>query len=162
MGIWFRAGLNFSIVSQSRDSDGRLLSLLVRFDEDKYIKLINIYAPIIPKYRKIFFTNRLHNFIGQHTIILGGDFNCVVNNTLVKRGGNDHGEFGSENLQTICNDFNLVDSLRYKYKNKKEYTWRNSMNTIEVRLDRLYIYKTTCNDFIRVHHIKLPHIFFRP
>ena len=70
-------------------------------------------------------------FISQHTIILGGDFNCVVNNTLVKRGGNDHyGEFGGENLQTICNDLNLVDSFRYKYKNEKEYTCMNSMNTI--------------------------------
>ena len=63
----------------------------------------------------------LHNFIGQHTIILGGDFNCVVNNTLDKSGGNVHyGGFGGENLHTICNDFNLVDSFRYKYENKKK------------------------------------------
>ena len=160
MGIWFRAGFNFSIVTQSRDPDGRLLSLLVKLDGNIYIKLINIYAPIIPKYRKIFFTNMLHYFMGQHSIILGGDFNCVVNNTLDKRGGNDnYGEFGGGNLQTICNDFNLVDSFRHKYKNKKEYTWRNSMNTIEVRLDRLYLSKNMCNDSIRVHHIKVPHIF---
>ena len=118
MGIWFRGGFNFSIVTQSRYPDGSLLSLLVKLDGNIYIKLINIYAPIIPKYRKIFFTNMLHYFMGQHSIILGGDFNCVVNNTLDKRGGNDnYGEFGGENLQTICNDFNLVDSFRHKYKN---------------------------------------------
>ena len=33
------------------------------------------------------------------------------------------------------------------------------MNTIEVRLDRLYLSKNMCNHSIRVHHIKVPHIF---
>ena len=56
----------------------------------------------------------------MHPLILGGDFNCVVNNNLDKRGGSDvNGEFGSENLKSRCSDFKLVDTFRTKFGNKK-------------------------------------------
>jgi len=49
--------LKFKIVPQSRDSDGPLLSNLVMFDNNYYMKFINLYAPVIPKDRNNFFTN---------------------------------------------------------------------------------------------------------
>ncbi|KAI0234641.1 hypothetical protein LSAT2_015038, partial [Lamellibrachia satsuma] len=50
VGIWFRDGLNFKVLSQYRDTDGRLLSLLVQFGT-QIIKLATIYAPVNPKER---------------------------------------------------------------------------------------------------------------
>ena len=86
VGIWFRDGLNYKILKESRDCEGRLLSLNVQFNEQRYI-LTNIYAPITAKERKGFFSSFVYYLKGNHPLILGGDFNCVVNNNLDKMEG---------------------------------------------------------------------------
>ena len=48
------------------------------------IKLANIYAPVILKERKDFFSKISYHLKGKHPVILGGDFNCV---TYVKLDG---------------------------------------------------------------------------
>ena len=65
------------------------------------------------------------------------------NNTDKRGCNNSYGEFGSENLKTIYNDFNMLDSFRYKH-NKKEYTLINSLGTIAIRLNHFYISRVTC------------------
>ena len=157
VGIWFRDGLNYKILKESRDCEGRLLSLNVQFNEQRYI-LTNIYAPITAKERKAFFSSFAYYLKGNHPLILGGDFNCVVNNNLDKRGGSDvYGEFGSENLKSICSDFKLVDTFRTKFGNKKEYTWVNSLGNVHVRLDRIYVSKSITKDVSNVNHLPIPH-----
>ena len=157
VGIWFRDGLNYKILKESRDCEGRLLSLNVQFNEQRYI-LTNIYAPITAKERKAFFSSFAYYLKGKHPLILGGDFNCVVNNNLDKRGGSDvYGEFGSENLKSICSDFKLVDTFRTKFGNKKEYTWVNSLGNVHVRLDRIYVSKSITKDVSNVNHLPIPH-----
>ena len=50
---------------------------------------------------------------GKHPIILGGDFNCVVDVALDKSGGNDtYGNLASQNLVNVCNDHKLIDIFR--------------------------------------------------
>jgi len=153
--IWFREGLNYKILKQCRDSEGRIISLLILFN-NQCIKLTNVYAPVKPKERKLFFSSFSYYLKGKHHNILGGDFNCVISNNLDKQGGNySYGEFGSENLQSICNDFNLVDSFRHQNKNKKEYTWRNSLGNIFIRLDRMYVTKVLQKDVTQVSHLHI-------
>ena len=79
VGIWFRDGLNYKILKESRVCEGRLLSLNVQFNEQRYI-LTNIYALITAKERKAFFSSFAYYLKGNHPLILGEDFNCVVNN----------------------------------------------------------------------------------
>ena len=117
VGIWFRNGLNYKMLRESRDCEGRLLSLFVQFHEQRYVFTTNIYAPNTANERKVFFSSFAYYLKGNHPLILGGDFNCVVNNNL-----DFCGEFGSENLKSICSDFKLVDTFRTKFGNKKEYT----------------------------------------
>ena len=106
-------------LKQCRDSEGRIISLLILFN-NQCIKLTNVYAPVKPKERKLFFSSCSYYLKGKHHNILGGDFNCVISNNVDKQGGSDsYGEFGCENLQSICNDFNLVDSFRHQNTNKK-------------------------------------------
>ena len=95
------------------------------------------------KKERAFFSSFVYYLKGNHPLILGGDFNCVVNNNLDKNGGSDvYGEFGSENLKSICSDFKLVDTFRTKFGNKKEYTWVKSLGNVHVRLDRIYVSKS--------------------
>ena len=156
VGIWFRDGLNFKVLSQYRDTDGRLLSLLVQFGM-QIIKLATIYAPVNPKERKVFFSKIPFYLKGKHPIILGGDFNCVTDVKLDKRGGSAlYGEFGSENLKEVCNDLNLIDLYRQKYGSKQEYTWQNSLGNTFIRLDRFYVSKNLLNKIVSVTHVHIP------
>ena len=65
VGIWFWDGLNYKILKESRDCEGRLLSLNVQFNEQWYI-LTNIYAPITAKERKAFFSSFAYYLKGNH------------------------------------------------------------------------------------------------
>ena len=83
------------------------MSLLIEINKQCF-KIANMHASLIPKERKLHFSSLTYYLKGKHPNILGGDFNCVINNNLDKSGGNDsYGEFGSENLLNICNDFHL-------------------------------------------------------
>ena len=158
VGIWFRPGLSFKIVSLSRDNDGRMLSLLVKFDET-IIRLTAIYAPVINSERNIFFSSFADHLRGQYPIILGGDFNCVIDIQLDKNGGVDsNGESKSRVLKSICDDFNLIDPFRKLNPKKKEFTWRNSLNTILCRLDRFYVSRSISQNVVSVENVNVPYI----
>lgn len=152
VGIWFRPGLKFEIISTDRDSEGRMLYLLVKIN-NQIVKIVNVYAPVIPRERKQFFNSLNHYLHGKYTIILGGDFNCVTDVSLDKCGGNDlYGNLASENLINVCEDHHIVDAFRSLYPQKQEYTWKNSLNSIFCRLDRFYISESILKDVLSVNH----------
>ena len=152
VGIWLKKNLNCEILVLNRDMHGRLLCVTVNIN-NVIMKLVNVYAPVVPKER-INFLSSLYKYLpGRYITILGGDFNCVTNVSLDKGGGNsDYGEIGADKLRTICDDFNLVDIFRNKYPSKREYTWCDSSKTIVVRLDRFYISKIVLNDIASIAH----------
>ena len=86
VGIWIRSGLNLKSISTDKDSEGRLLFILIKIN-NVTIRLANIYAPVIPSERRLFFNSLHHYLVGNCPVILGGDFNCVQNINLDKRGG---------------------------------------------------------------------------
>ncbi len=136
VGIWLKKNLNCEILVLNRYMYGRLLCVTVNINNVN-MKLVNVYAPVVPKERKNFLSSLYKYLPGRYITILGGDFNCVTNVSLDKGGGNsDYGEIGADKLRTICDDFNLVDIFRNKYPSKREYTWCHSSKTIVVRLDR--------------------------
>ena len=53
VGIWFKSGLNLQIISIDKDSEGRLLSILLKINNVTF-RLANIYAPVIPSERRLF------------------------------------------------------------------------------------------------------------
>jgi hypothetical protein len=117
--------------------------------------LINIYAPNIPKERKEFFNEIYRLCACARPLILGGDFNCVTNAKLDKRGGNaTRGHEGSEELREICSQFKLVDCFRSKFPDKKEYTYRGG--EVSTRLDRFYISSSLTPSLQDVRHILYP------
>ena len=152
VGIWIRSGLNLKIISTDKDSEGRLLFILIKINNVS-IRLANIYAPVIPSERRLFFNSLHHYLVGNCPVILGGDFNCVQNINLDKRGGNEmYGNFASEQLISLCDDNNLIDVFRKLHPAKREYTWKNSLNSIFCRLDRFYITDSLLTDVLSFQH----------
>ena len=58
-----------------RDSDGRVLSLLICF-VDINVNLVNLYVPTIPAERRAFLRLAHAYFFPNSRLVLAGDFNC--------------------------------------------------------------------------------------
>ena len=54
--------------------------------------------------------------------------------------GNDSIEL----LVSLCVDNNLTDVFRQLHPDKREYTWKNSLNSMSCRLDRFYVTRSLC------------------
>ena len=60
--------------------------------------------------------------VTKRNLVLGGDFNCVENLSLDKKGGNlSAGDIGSSDLRQWRQDFELVDCFRVKNNSESVY-----------------------------------------
>ena len=127
---------DFKVLSWKRDSNGRVVSLLIRIDEVDF-NLVNIYAPTNLTDRKSFFETIHEFFFPCSSLIVGGDFNCYES-ASDKFGGNVsiHSEY--VNLKS---DFRLVDVWRKRNPKAREFTWFNANFSIGSRLDKFLITK---------------------
>ena len=128
---------NIKIENFHADYEGRLVYIDFKYSNNSY-RLVNIYAPTV-SHERIEFLSKLSRFLNTSKhIILGGDFNFVMNMSLDKIGGNlEKGNIGSKQFSNICNKFKLIDTFRYLYPTVKKTTWQRQ--NIAVRLDRFYI-----------------------
>ena len=124
------------IVSWKKDSNGHVLSILIRVDGAD-LNVVNIYAPTNLTDRKSFY-NSLHElFIPASALIIGGDFNSY-DNANDKFGGNV--SVGSE-CGSLKADFVLVDAWRKLHPRAREFTWFNHNYSIASRLDKFFVSK---------------------
>lgn len=125
---------NGKVLNWRKDSCGRIISLLLDLSEIR-INLINIYAPVNPTERKVFFEGLHDYFIPSDGTIIGGDFNCY-DSELDKFGGN-------VSVATYLSDFRsmfkFVDIWRKCHKKIRQMTWFNADLTIGSRLDKFFL-----------------------
>ena len=136
---------------------GRILHAIIEIDKQKF-QILNVYAPNKPNQRPSFFSN-VSQFIQPNLpLILGGDFNMVLDATLDRNGGtpsNDHIS-GSIELSNIIQEHQLLDVWRHIHKTKKIYTWSSPDNKIHSRLDRIYISKQNINKIHKTQAMSIP------
>ena len=93
---------------------------------------------------------------GAKNVIIGGDFNFILDPNLDKLGGNlQKGTIGSKTFKTIVVKFDLTDCFRHINPDKKSVTWTRSnvatgndkpnYDMIGTRINRFYISKYMCN-----------------
>lgn len=140
VAVLFSPSFSGQIIRFVFDSDGRVLSLLIKFGSLNF-NLVNIYAPNNLSERKVFF-ERLHDyFISQGDLILGGDFNCV-DNALDKFHSNEVPSSDKNCLCSLKSDFSLVDVWRKQNPRGVSLTWSNSNHTQASRIDCFFISKS--------------------
>lgn len=122
------------------DLDGRLILVDISVSDQKF-RFINVYAPADDNNRVTFLSDIYMYLSTSRKIILGGDFNCILNAKHDKVGGNPkRGLIGSKEIISLCSDFNLIDPYRSKYPNSITTT-RHSLD-VHTRLDHFYISKS--------------------
>ena len=82
-------------------------------------------------------------FITKRHVIIGGDYNCVLNISLDCKNRTIHQKKCVKTLETLCQHGNLIDPYRELYPQLMEYTHKGSVNPKSLyplaRLDRFYI-----------------------
>ena len=107
-------------------------------------RLVNVYVPAgnnRKAERRRFFTELLFGLLAGlegELPILGGDWNCVVDR-LDLEDDRYFNEKKSVDLTNILAEFELVDTFRYLYGRRVEFSWRGRDNASKSRLDRFYI-----------------------
>uniref|UniRef100_A0A671WNH1 Endonuclease/exonuclease/phosphatase domain-containing protein n=1 Tax=Sparus aurata TaxID=8175 RepID=A0A671WNH1_SPAAU len=106
---WTGVGQDFIIQRVQRVIDGRILCIDVSWFGSKF-RVINVYCPVE---------------LQDKEVILGGDFNCLVNKKDKQTTSTVRLDSSSEILQNIIKDFRLRDAYRSKNPILPGYTWSN-------------------------------------
>lgn len=105
---------------------GRLIAIEFILNEIPYV-IINIYGP---NKDDTFIFEKLRSFLldkEDKTIIIGGDFNTVINPEIDKKNGNKNTQKKCrEVIHKIKTQFNLGDIWRINNENSKSYTYRSN------------------------------------
>ena len=139
--ILLPAGSPLEFSDPSTDSDGRIVSITLRGPGGGGgVRLCTIYAPSNPRSRRLFFAELAPHLTGSLPVILTGDFNCVLDTDLDRRGSDTTScGVGAKELGDLLSDLSLRDCWRSLNPSARSFTWRNAANTVSSRLDRIYV-----------------------
>ena len=133
---------NYTLINTSQDSSGRVLAVTIKFD-DHHLHLVNLYAPNSDSERRRFFSTLEPYLSTTYNNIIGGDFNCIENPALDKRGNPTPRQSALRTLHNLTSQFALTDIWRQRNPHKREFTWtgrdtRTANSFINTRIDRFY------------------------
>ena len=145
VSIWINKQLDYVLIDQFQDSDGRILILNIELDKKIYT-LVNVYAPNQVKDRNSFF-KKLKKILEKTCLgmlLIGGDFNDILSqydNKTVKH-NKSCPVYG---LKQLIKSYKLIDIWRIKHPNLLQFTWKRKHNNNEAsRIDFLLIQEELC------------------
>ena len=143
VAILIHSSINHKVLNTYNDVFGRILILNVEIDAQIY-SLINVYAPNNPNDRNSFFkqtSDKIAEY-AQGTILLGGDFNEILDPKLDQRNRTNiipKRTKASNSLGNLCKTHKLIDIWRNRNKKKKQFTWKRHALNEASRIDYFLI-----------------------
>ena len=142
--ILFKSIFDLEIVKYIADSNERFVIADIIADSKKFT-LVNLYAPNEDKpefFDEIFDT--LKEFDCE-SIIIGSDFNCILNSDVDKQGGRlDSKPNSRARLLSYIENYDLSDIWRNLNPNTRRCTWHSANGKIRCRLDYFLIFSWFC------------------
>ena len=133
--VLFKPSASFEIIKVDRDTDGRILFLLLKIN-DMLLTVVNVYGPNNDNND---FFDSLHSLLaqnGEEPLIIGGDFNTVLDPNLDRYPNSIQNHPKCHlSLQNILTDFELVDIWRFKNQTTQKYTWNTNDFKMGSRID---------------------------
>ena len=158
--ILFKPKLDVNIEEIVSDKNGRYILSEVLIEGEKFV-FLNIYSPN-DQVQQVQLLKGLSNSVlnkyANERLVLGGDFNCAINE-IDKHGGRpiEHKKAVIREINTLTNIHDLVDAWRCKNLNEQGFTWNNPSMKILCRLDYFFISKDMQSAITKVRI--LPNIF---
>ena len=156
--VLVRDSLEFEMKSIITDDNGRYILLNAKVQGSDYI-LGNTYAPNKTKEQCNFFDElqqKLDDFITIHDqrIIIGGDFNVIMDQNLDCAGGSPSEKESVKFVNDICLNYDLIDIWRTRNPDSTLFTWRQKKPLIQRRLD-FWLFSDFCQDEVEETSIKI-------
>ena len=137
--ILVKERLNFELKSCTLDKQGRYIILMGNMQEQPFV-FVNIYAPNKTSEQCTFFQeiqtelNNL-NIEADCDIIIGGDFNVILDPEFDGLGGKPKLRDSVKIIEQIRLSFDLTDIWRVRNPNARRFSWRQKNPVIQRRLD---------------------------
>ena len=148
VGILVNSDFTYTVQEYNNIINGRMQSLKLLIHEKEYI-FLNIYAPnsLTENYN---FLSKVEEFIisnDSESIIVGGDFNTVINIDIDKKNGNiNNNKKNRDKINNILLNNDVNDIWRVLNPNTRHYTWHsNTKPTIFCRLDYFLVSSNLVN-----------------
>lgn len=132
--------LEVTVADQIIDPNGRYLLLDCTIEGTRFV-LVNVYAPTknVVNQQCVFLNDireMLAPYMGEN-LIIGGDFNTILDPTLDKRGGRlEPTSQYMLDLREVIDDFDLVDIWRHKHPMTRMFTYQTSnRQNVSSRID---------------------------
>ena len=151
VAILFNSTFEYKVHSVTKDPNGCFIIMDVDL-EGKRVTLTNIYGPSAGDNPTLI--DKVFNLVlqvGNDAVIMGGDWNCLLNPNLDARNYSNN-YLRPRTRETIFNrmsDLDLVDVFRKLYPEKKAYSWRKFKSTKQGRLDYFLISQDLLSDIKR-------------
>ena len=127
--IAFTPDFDYKILKHITDDDGRIQICSIMFDERKLL-LVNIYNENIEQKQVILLKKLdvlLESFsdVQDHEIIMGGDWNVILDKNLDASGGNPQLKLSSlSEITKIVEKYDLCDIFRIRNPLKRRFSFR--------------------------------------
>lgn len=110
---------------------------------------VNIYAPNKTKDQCTFFEEIQKELDELELdekcdVIIGGDFNVILDADLDGTGGKPFLKESCKNIKDLCSSFDLIDIYRIKKPGVRRFTWRQKNPIMQPRLD-FWLINSTIN-----------------
>ena len=157
VGVLVRDGLHMDHCSYRYDHAGRVALLDFSYNQQDF-RIVNLYVPTDGSQRIEFLQSLDCFLVTRRWLIVGGDFNCLLDLSKDKCGGNPSlGDTGAQHFKRLISRYSLVDMWRKQHEHSREFTWRNKSVAIRCRLDKFYISSSLTNDCVIASDI-LPYL----
>ncbi|XP_064475613.1 uncharacterized protein LOC135389501 [Ornithodoros turicata] len=138
--IVFRNTFRGQVARHCFDYEGRVVSVDVSVN-GKDIRLVSVYAPTDHQERNEFFRGLDPYLMGKRDILVGGDFNCVLDDVRDRVGGTPrHQPWKAKELRRLLRATNLTDAWNQLHGVTPGFTF--CFRERQVRLDRFYVTQT--------------------
>ena len=135
----------------SADDHGRI----VRVDVDVYhhkFSFVSVYAP--QQQKTAFFSSVLPAHLPQDRIIvMGGDYNCIMDADLDQTNAGTHRLAGSQALSNTMQQFDMHDCFRLLHPNARAFSHTATTGASAARLDRVLVSGVASNWVSQAHHV---------
>lgn len=134
VAILINRHLQFKCIKQSKDEEGRLLAILCDIQGSKII-IANVYAPNIDDPSFFGQLEKKLLDLGDHPIVLAGDFNEVMDTTLDRSSMSDRVSKAHTALIEMSKACGLVDVWRLHNPSGRDFTFYSSPHGSFSRID---------------------------
>ena len=133
LAILLKNNLNHDLIKTYQDPYGRFLFLEIKV-KNSFLTIANIYGTNVDDsdiFRNMF--GKLND--NENEILVGGDFNVILNNDLDKDNGSLHkSKFARQEILNYIKLLNLINSYRKLHPNVKKFTSFQASHLIASRL----------------------------